>query len=58
MLRLEQADGLDMARVKVPALEAGRFRFNLQLTFAWIVAHERRHLWQARQVRNHAAFPV
>jgi hypothetical protein len=21
-------------------------------------AHERRHLWQARQVRNHAAFPV
>lgn len=54
---MEQAEGLDLARVKVPALEAGRLRFNLQLTFAWIVAHERRHLWQARQVRNHPAFP-
>jgi hypothetical protein len=56
-LRLEQANGLDLARVKAPAPEAGLFRFNLQLTFAWIAAHQRRHLWQARQVRNHAGFP-
>jgi hypothetical protein len=57
-LRLEQANGLDLARVKAPALELRPFRFNLQLTFAWIAAHERRHLWQARQVRSHAAFPA
>ncbi|HXM40959.1 MAG TPA: DinB family protein [Bryobacteraceae bacterium] len=57
-LRLEQANGLDLARVKVPAPEAGLLRFNLQLTFAWLAAHERRHLWQARQVRNHASFPA
>ncbi|HUE21947.1 MAG TPA: DinB family protein [Bryobacteraceae bacterium] len=56
-LRLEQANGLDLARIKMPAPEAGLLRFNLQITFAWIAAHERRHLWQARQVRNHAAFP-
>jgi len=57
-LRLEQANGLDLARVKVPAPEAGPLRFNLQLTFAWLAAHERRHLWQARLVRNHASFPA
>jgi transposase len=32
-------------------------RLNLHLTLAWIAAHERRHLWQARQVRRHPAFP-
>jgi hypothetical protein len=56
-LQLEQANGLDLARIKVPALEARRPRFNVYLAFAWIAAHQRRHLWQARQVRNHAAFP-
>jgi hypothetical protein len=57
-LLLEQANGLDLTRIKVRAPEAGSLRFNMQLTFAWIAAHERRHLWQARQVRKHAAFPA
>lgn len=57
-LRLEQAVGLDLARIKMRVPDAGLFRFNLQITFAWIAAHERRHLWQARQVRNHPAFPA
>jgi hypothetical protein len=57
-LQLEQANGLDLARVKAPAPGLGPARFNLQLTFTWIAAHERRHLWQARQVRSHAAFPA
>ncbi len=56
-LQLEQANGLDLARIKVPALEARRPRLNVYLAFAWIAAHQRRHLWQARQVRNHRAFP-
>jgi len=56
--QLEQASGLDLAHIRVPAPELRLLRFNLQLTFAWIAAHERRHLWQARQVRNHAAFPA
>jgi hypothetical protein len=57
-LQLEQASGLDLAHIKVPAPEARLLRFNLQLTFAWIAAHQRRHLWQARRVRNHVGFPV
>lgn len=55
-LQLEQANGLDLAQVKAPVPGMGPIRFNLHLTFAWIAAHERRHLWQARQVRNHPAF--
>jgi len=57
-LLLEQANGLDLARVKVPAPGLGPLKLNLYATFAWIAAHERRHLWQARQVRNHAGFPA
>jgi hypothetical protein len=56
-LRLEQANGLDLRRVKVPVPGMGPVRFNLLLTFAWIAAHERRHLWQARQVLGRAGFP-
>jgi len=54
--QLEQANGLDLARVKVPAPGFGPVKLNLHVTFAWIAAHERRHLWQARQVRGHAEF--
>jgi hypothetical protein len=54
--QVEQASGLDLAHIKVPAPEAPPLRFNLQFAFAWIAAHERRHLWQAKQIRNHAAF--
>jgi hypothetical protein len=57
-VQLQQASGLDLARIKVPAPEARPLRFNLQFAFTWIAAHERRHLWQARQVRNHPAFPA
>lgn len=56
-LQLEEASGLDLAHIKVPAPEARMLRFSLHLTFVWIAAHQRRHLWQARQVRNHPAFP-
>jgi hypothetical protein len=56
-LQLEQANGLDLARVKAPVPGYGPVKLNLLVTFAGIAAHERRHLWQARQVRNHAGFP-
>lgn len=55
-LLLVEANGLDLARVKVPAPGLGPVKLNLHITLAWIAAHERRHLWQARQVRSHAAF--
>ena len=57
-LQLEQANGLDLARVKAPVPGYGPVKLNLHIPFAWIAAHERRHLWQARQVRGHAGFPA
>jgi DinB superfamily len=58
LIRLvEQANGLDLARIRAPL--PGRYmKLNLGVTFEWIAAHERRHLWQARQVRNQAGFPA
>ena len=56
-LLLIEANGLDLARVKVPAPGLGPVKLNLHITLAWIAAHERRHLWQARQVRSLAASP-
>ena len=55
-LQIEQSNGLDLGRIKVPA-PGLPIRFNLLLTLEWIAAHERRHLWQARQVRENPAFP-
>jgi hypothetical protein len=55
-LQIEQSTGLDLRRIKVPA-PGLPMRFNLLLTLEWIAAHERRHLWQARQVRENPAFP-
>ncbi len=56
-LLIEKANGLDLARIKVPA-PGLPIKVNLYVTFAWLAAHERRHLWQARQVRNHPGFPA
>jgi hypothetical protein len=57
-LLLAEANGLDLARIKVPVPGWGPLKLNLYVTLAGIAAHERRHLWQARQVRSHAAFPA
>ena len=58
-LQVAQANGLDLARIQDPRLRVSvPMKFNVYLTFAFIAAHERRHLWQARQVRSQAAFPV
>ena len=56
-MQLAQANGLDLARIRVPAPGLGPLKLNLHVTLAWIAAHERRHLWQARQVRHHPGFP-
>lgn len=57
ILRLHQANGLDLARIKLP-LPGRRFlKLSMGQCFAFIATHERRHLWQAKQVRNHPQFP-
>lgn len=49
---VQKADGLDLARVKVDTSISRFIRLSLGMTFALISAHERRHLEQARRVRE------
>jgi hypothetical protein len=54
---LAKANGLDLARIRVPS-PAAPVKFSLGQRFALVAAHDRRHLWQAWQVRKHINFPV
>ena len=55
--RLHEANGLDLARAKTATPISSLLKLSLGQSFAQIAAHERRHLWQARQVRSHPHFP-
>jgi len=55
--RLRQANGLDLARAKVRSPGYSWLRFSLGSGFALMLAHERRHLWQARNVAANPNFP-
>lgn len=54
---LISADGLDLASVKVVSPAMSLLRYELGMGFWIMCGHDRRHLWQARNVRNHANFP-
>jgi hypothetical protein len=49
---IERADGLDLRRVKVPTPVTRLVRMSLGSTLARVAAHGRRHLAQARKVRE------
>ena len=53
---LRSADGVDLGATKVKS-QFGPVSFTLGGTFSILLAHERRHTWQARQVLNHPGFP-
>jgi hypothetical protein len=55
--RLRAADGLDLGRIRTASPVSTWLSYSLGGAFAVFLAHERRHLWQARQVRNDRAFP-
>jgi len=55
--RLRQANGLDLARAKVSSPVATWLRFSLGSGFELMAAHERRHLWQARNIVDSPDFP-
>jgi len=55
--RVQQADGLDLARVRTISPVNRLLRLPLGAYFQFILAHDRRHLWQAREVRNAPGFP-
>jgi len=53
---LREADGLDLRRIRV-ASPIPMLTFSLGTMIRLMLAHERRHTWQAREVRQHRAFP-
>ena len=46
---LHQASGLDLGKLKIISPFDKRVRYNLYSAFMIVVAHQRRHLWQAEQ---------
>ena len=55
--RLRQGNGLDLARARVQSPVVSLLRLPLGSGFALVVAHEQRHLQQARNVIANPAFP-
>ena len=56
--RLARAEGIDWRRAKVVSPASRFFRLPFGAYVAFLLAHDRRHLWQAREVRNHPGFPA
>jgi DinB superfamily len=56
--RLRAANGVDLARAKVTSPFVKALKMGLGPCFSFLAAHERRHLWQAWQVRTHPKFPA
>lgn len=55
--RISASNDVDLRRVKVPSPVVSWVRYLLGFAFHCLLAHERRHLWQARQVRGAEGFP-
>jgi len=56
--RIQAAAGLDLKRAIVVSPVTRLFRLPLGGYFAFLAAHDRRHLWQARQVREESGFGI
>jgi hypothetical protein len=54
--RVRRSDGLDLKRVKVVSPVTRLLRLPLGAYLRFVITHDRRHLWQARQVRQTAGF--
>jgi hypothetical protein len=54
---MKSAEGLDLRRVRVRSVVTPLLRLGIGEWFAFLAAHERRHIWQARQVLNAPGFP-
>ena len=53
---LDEANGIDLRRAKVPNPVSKWFTLSVGHEFAFTAAHERRHLWQAALVRKRLAW--
>ena len=50
--RVRSCDGLDVGAVRMRSPISRRFKMTLGQWFAFLAAHERRHLWQAENVKR------
>lgn len=50
--RVRAADGLDLGAIRMSSPISRRFKMTLGQWFAFLPAHERRHIWQAGRVRE------
>jgi hypothetical protein len=55
--RIRAANGIDLGRAKVTSPFIRALKMGLGPCFEFLAAHERRHLWQAWQVRKDQKFP-
>jgi hypothetical protein len=51
------SDGLDLGRIKIISPASRLLKISLGQVFQLTAAHERRHLYQARQLKSHPSFP-
>lgn len=56
--RIRAAEGVDLRRSRVVSPVTPLVRMNLGDAFSLLLAHERRHLWQLRRLREHPQFPT
>lgn len=56
--RVRQSDGLDLAHIRTISPVNRLIRLPLGAYFAFILAHDRRHLWQAHEVLTSPGFPT
>jgi hypothetical protein len=54
---IRESNGLNLRRAKVTSPVTRLLRLSLGQEFALLIAHEQRHLWQARRVRANPVFP-
>jgi hypothetical protein len=54
---IKESNGINLKRAKVTSPVTRLLRLSLGQEFALLIAHEQRHLWQARQVRANPQFP-
>ena len=51
LVRLDRASGLALDKLRVVSPFNARVKYNLYSAFRLLPVHQRRHLWQAQQVR-------
>ena len=55
---LTKSETLDLSRIKISSPASRFIRLSVAAAYALIAAHERRHLWQAEELRKRTGFPT